>query len=279
MSKMTLYFLEKHLEDGLDAEELNLLAKSSSIYHQMLFPVQVQSNNSVMYGFIPESLAERCDFREEDFQAFLVKIMDENVAPGKFQYKDLAEIVVERFGKDLLADKLFLFDRMFRNTCGFTTKMMYAAGDALKDPELLAEFNENDLMQIDSLGRSFVMTRDAYEAAAFHHELKDAAEMARTAIIAYVFQLESIFNAKDASHIEYQAIPEDEAEIRKVLEKFYISEEKLNEMISEVSQQFVGNHDSDISDNEQIQSLVEDVVTSHTEYVDNCMAEGTEPDM
>lgn len=273
MSKMTLYFLEKHLEDGLSLDELNLLAKSSGVYHQELFPLQVQSNNSVMYGFLPGSLMERSDITEEALSQFLTNIMDSNIAPGTFPFADNIEIVVERFGKDLLADKLFVFDRMFTNTCGFTMKMMHAAGDALRDPELLADFDVSNLVQLDSIGQRFVMTKDAYDAAALDHELKDAEEMAMTALISHILNMNSEMDRRSGCH---SGIPESEDEIKKVLNSFYISDWKLNEMVSEVAQRFVGDHDSDISDNEQIQNLVEEVVSDHMSYVDHCMAEGIE---
>lgn len=102
MSKMTLYFLEKHLEDGLSLDELNLLAKSSGVYHQELFPLQVQSNNSVMYGFLPGSLMERSDITEEALSQFLTNIMDSNIAPGRFRLQTTSRLLLSASGKTCL---------------------------------------------------------------------------------------------------------------------------------------------------------------------------------
>lgn len=182
-------------------------------------------------------------------------------------------IVVAHSGRDLIEHKLSLVDRMLSNTCGFTSRMMHVVSDTLKDPELLADFPDMKLIQFKSLGQHYIMTQDAYEAAAFHHEVKDAAEMARTEIISCVFALDSVAKMHAGSEITASSIPDDEEKITNVLRSYRISDEKLKDMIVEISQRFVMEHDSEIPDNKQISTLAEEVISEHMSYVDYCMAE------
>lgn len=91
---MTIFVIEKELETGLSKEEIMLLLSNYNNTENSFVPFNTPTNNSCIYGFIPQSVLDITEFDEKKLNELLTKIIEENPSDKTFILQKDVDICV-----------------------------------------------------------------------------------------------------------------------------------------------------------------------------------------